>query len=68
MCGDALFGLVEAGWVEACYVRGCDLLCVYESQACVIVIGVQPVFFAAGGFVEFFLRGAGLGGNRERES
>ena len=68
MCGDALFGLVEAGWAEACCVRGCDLLCVYESQARVIVIGVQPVFFAASGFVEFLLCGAGLGRNRERKS
>ena len=68
MCGDSLFRLVEAGWAEVCYVRGCNLFCVYESQACVIVIGVQPVFFAASGFVQFFLSWAGLGRNRERES
>jgi len=68
LCGDSLFGLVEAGWAEVCYVRDCNLFCVYESQACVIVIGVQPVFFAASGFVEFLLTGAGLGRNRERKS
>jgi hypothetical protein len=32
------------------------------------VIGVQPVFFAAGGFVQFFLSWAGLGRSGERKS
>jgi hypothetical protein len=67
LCGDSLFRLVQANRAEACYILGCDLVCIYESHAFVIVIGVQPVFFAASGFVEFLLSRAGLGRNRDRE-
>ena len=65
LCGDALFALVHADRVEACNICSGDLLCVDESHACVIVIGVQPVRFAASGVVEFLLRGAGLRRNSE---
>jgi hypothetical protein len=65
--GDSLFRLVQANRAEACNILGCDLLCIYESHTRVIVIWMQPVFFAAGGFVQFFLSRAGLGRNRDRE-